>query len=178
MVADPDADRVYLCEDRLQRWARAARAVLVDGRLVAVEPEHDFADLGTISLFCTLTCLELGLPPVAVRRRRGERKSHYRPARGSDPAEIALAGWGGARLVVLHELAHHVARHHPDASAGEPDHGPRFRAGLVGLLHHCGLPRQASELQRLFSEAGLALEDVTTHDRMTRARPDDMEGMT
>ncbi|MGA4670531.1 hypothetical protein ACPCG0_12190 [Propionibacteriaceae bacterium Y1923] len=151
MVADPDAGRVYLCEDRLQRWARAGTAVLVDGRLVSVEAEHDFADLAAAALFCTLTCLELGLPPVRVRQRRGERQSHYQPARGADPAEIALASWGAARLVVLHELAHHLA-HHTPGGVEQPAHGPVFRAALVRLLRHVDLPRQAAELQRLFDQ--------------------------
>lgn len=162
MAADPDVGRVYLCEDRLQRWARAGRAVLVDGRLVSVEPEHDFTDLASVRLFCTLTCLELGLPPVRVRLRRGETKSHYRPAGPTEPpdrAEIALASWGAARLVVLHELAHHVTacqtRQHPGGA--EPSHGPLFRASLVALLRHLALPRQADELHRLFTEAGLPL---------------------
>ena len=158
MVADPDVERVYLCEDRLQRWARAGRTVVVDGRLVSVEPEHDFTSLASARLFCTLTCLELGLPPLRVHRRKGEAKSHYRvprPGDAADQAEIALASWGGARLVVLHELAHHLAEHDPTRLPDEPAHGPVFRSSLVRLLDHLGLARQAAELGRLFTEAGL-----------------------
>ena len=170
MVADPDVERVYLCEDRLQRWARAGRAVVVEGRLVSVEPEHDFSSLAAARLFCTLTCLELGLPPVRVRLRKGDAKSHYRAAGSSetpDRAEIALASWGAARLVVLHELAHHVVECRPAGQTtrggAEPTHGPLFRASLVELLRHVSLPRQADELQRLFTQAGLPLASAQAH---------------
>lgn len=161
MVADPDAERVYLCEDRLHRWARAGRAVVVDGRLVSVEPEHDFRDLAAARLFCTLTCLELGLPPVRVRLRKGDTKSHYRPGSGrhdaTDHGEIALASWGGARLVILHELAHHLTQHRRSSGASAPAHGPLFRSNLLEVMRHVSLPRQAAELQRLFTEAGLPI---------------------
>ncbi|MGD7732576.1 hypothetical protein ACQCX5_06375 [Propionibacteriaceae bacterium G57] len=159
-MADPDAQAVYLCEDRLSRWARAGRAVVVDGRMVVVEPEHDFTDLASARLFCTLTCLELGLPPVSVRLRQGERMSHYDPARG----EIALASWGNARLVVLHELAHHSAHHatgHADHHSAGADHGPLFRAHLLALLRHTDLPRQADELARLFDRANLPITRIS-----------------
>lgn len=175
VAADPEVERVYLCEDRLQRWARAGRAVVVDGRLVSVEPEHDFADLTSATLFCTVTCLELGLPPVRVRLRKGDTKSHYRAAQAHvapDGAEIALASWGGARLVVLHELAHHLAHHRViqqqaiqqrgGRGIAEPAHGPVFRASLVDLLKHVSLPKQAAELQRLFTDAGLTITPPTT----------------
>lgn len=166
-MADPDRHRVYLCEDRLARWAASAGPVVVDGRLVTVEPEHTFADLASTRLFCTLTCLELGLPPVTVRRRQGETESHYDPSR----QEIALASWGGRRLVVLHELAHHLARHHPGHDGAEPDHGPLFRRSFVDLLAHVGLPRQSAELRRLLQDAGLALASAAP-----TARDDDPGG--
>lgn len=155
MVADPDKQAVYLAEDRLARLARRgahdpAGGVVVGGRLVSVEPDLKFTALAQARLFCTLTCLEMGLPPVAVRLRRGEARSHY----SARPAEIALASWGAWRLVVVHELAHHVVstRHGP----GLPDHGVAFRQAMLELLRHNGLPRQAEELASLFAASGLA----------------------
>lgn len=170
MASDPDKAAVYLCEDRLSRLAEAGTAVQVGTRLVAVEAEHTFTTVAAAALFCTLTCAEMGLPPVTVRLRRGERESHYDPAR----AEIALASWGARRLVIVHELAHHLDHCQRvgvgnDAAPGHgetpgqgaaPVHGRSFRDAMLALLRHLGLTRQAAELARLYGEAGLDLSEV------------------
>lgn len=163
---DPDRDAVYLAEDRLARLAAARSAMVVGGRVVAVEPELRFTTLAEAGLFCTLTCLELGLPPITVRRRRGERRSHYEP-RSDGSGVVALASWGAQRLVVVHELAHHLVHARRRARAGgatdEPEHGPAFRAAMVMLLNHLELPRQAEALARFHRDAGL--DEGTDHAR-------------
>lgn len=73
-----------------------------------------------------------GTPAVRVRPRRGATAAHYE--RSGDTAAIAVpddpSGWALRELVVLHEIAHHVA----DA---DPPHGPAFvdvYCGLVGAV--------------------------------------------
>lgn len=154
-MADREREATYLAEDRLARVARSGAPMVVGRRLVSVEPDVKFTALSEAGLFCTLTCLELSLPPVDVRLRRGESKSHYSPARGGGTAEIALASWGAWRSVVLHELAHHVLASQGDSEVDA--HGPEFRRAHLDLLVHVGLARQAQELERMFTEAGLGL---------------------
>lgn len=151
MVSDPDRHAVYLAEDRLARLARHQGPMVVGGRIIAVEPDQKFTSLAQARLFCTLTCVELGLPPVEVRLRGGEAKSHYTPATGERPAEIALASWGAWRLVVVHELTHHLVQ---VRSPGVAHHGAEFRAAMVQLLDHLGLSGQARELTTFFEGVG------------------------
>ncbi|MFC8526259.1 TIGR04338 family metallohydrolase [Nocardia sp. NPDC057227] len=66
--------------------------------------------------------------PVRVRARRGAGAAHYEP----DGAVLAVPVgrvWALRELVVLHELAHHLA---PDSA--EPAHGPAFCARYLALL--------------------------------------------
>lgn len=138
-----EADPVYDIEHRL--WSAIEAGVLVSGgRTWELEPEQSFATLSAASLFCTLTCIERGLPPVSVRWRKGEKRSHYEPW----SATIALASWGGTRTVLCHELAHHEAEVRHRVS----DHGPTFRAILCELLAHTGAPVQAEYLRTAFKE--------------------------
>jgi len=69
-----------------------------------------------------------GLSPVAVRGRRGMHAAHYETAQ--DAATIAVpdrqTSWALRELVVLHELAHHVAQ-------SDPPHGPEFVATFCEL---------------------------------------------
>ncbi|WP_067649050.1 TIGR04338 family metallohydrolase [Nocardia harenae] len=65
--------------------------------------------------------------PVRVRARRGASAAHYEP----DGAVLAVPFervWALRELVVLHELAHHLA---PSA---EPAHGPAFCARYLALV--------------------------------------------
>jgi putative metallohydrolase (TIGR04338 family) len=68
------------------------------------------------------------LTPVAVRGRRGVTAAHYEWT--PEAAVIAVpdreSNWALRELVVLHELAHHVAR-------ADPPHGPEFVAAFCEL---------------------------------------------
>ncbi|MFC8046737.1 TIGR04338 family metallohydrolase [Nocardia sp. NPDC057353] len=67
--------------------------------------------------------------PVRVRARRGATAAHYEPA-GAVLAVPVERGWALRELVVLHEIAHHLAP--PDPS--EPAHGPAFCARYLELV--------------------------------------------
>lgn len=95
---------VYSCERRLS-LAVAAGTVSAFGSLWRLEPDRTYSTLASAGLEAAVTCMELGLPPVTVRHRRGDRSSHYEPANAS----IALASWGGTSSTLAHELAHHEA---------------------------------------------------------------------
>ena len=152
-MADPDRDAVYLAEDRLARLARHEGPMVVAGRITRVEPDLEFTSLSAARLFCTLTCLERGLPPVQVRLRRGDAKSHY----SAHDQQIALASWGGWRSVVVHELAHHAVQHTVDGPVAS--HGAAFRRAHLDLLRHLGLPAQARTLADFYAQAGLEDHD-------------------
>lgn len=161
-VEDRDRASVYLCEDRVVQMIDQGLPVRSGTVVLDPEPDHRFTTLAEVSLFCTLTCLELTLPPVQVRHRAGERQSHYSPASGGRAAEIALASWGASRLVVVHELAHHwVAL----TSPGVAPHGTVFRGREVDLLRHLGLSGTAHALAHAFETAGLGTVGLGTGGR-------------
>lgn len=151
-MPDLDRDAVYLAEHRLE----AALEVLPEGgemrafgRVLTLEPELHFTTLAAAQGFATLTCIELGEPPVRVVHARTESKSSYLPASGTRSAEIRLAHWGGTRLTLCHELAHHLTR------ARTLTHDAAFRQSLCALLEHVGAPGQAEWLRLAHREAGL-----------------------
>ncbi|MBT0565891.1 TIGR04338 family metallohydrolase [Williamsia sp. CHRR-6] len=89
--------------------------------------------------------------PVAVRTRRGHRSAHYEPG---PPAVIALpessAGrWALRELVVLHELAHHLAE------PGTPAHGGQFAATLIDLVTDVMGPEAGFVFRVVFGDAGV-----------------------
>ncbi|WP_022910187.1 hypothetical protein [Aestuariimicrobium kwangyangense] len=155
---DPDRDAVYLAEHRLEalleRVGTAGGAVTSFGARFVLEPALVFTTLVAAQGFATLTCIEWGLRPVVVIHASGVRHSSYRAARGQRPPQIRLAEWGGTRLTLCHELAHHVV----ESANGQPAvavHGGEFRGALTGLLEHVGAPEQARWLRLAHRDAGL-----------------------
>lgn len=149
-MADPDRETVYACERRLTA-AIGSPGGRIDahGRVWALEPDTRFATLAEAQLWVTLTCIEQALPPVTVRHRGGDVKSHYEPKTST----VALASWGGARLTLCHELAHHWTTTHHQMLG----HGAAFRAALCGLLAAAGAPEQAAFLRATFESDGLVV---------------------
>ncbi|NLE98229.1 MAG: hypothetical protein GX596_09635 [Propionibacterium sp.] len=145
---DPDRDAVYDGERRLEQ-AVDVGALRAFGRSWQLEPEQRFRTLAAAQTFATLACLERGAAPVLVRHRAGDRKSHYSPA----DATIALASWGGTRLTLVHELAHHFVA---EESRDQPSHGPAWRTRMLELLAHNGAPQQATFLRLAWAELELA----------------------
>ena len=123
----------------MQRAIEAGGDLYSMGEVFHLEADIKFATLASAGAYAVLTCMERGLPPVTVRHRQGEKYSHYSHAN----QEIALASWGGTRLTLCHELAHHEARvlHNDDT------HGDVFRKVFTQMLTHCGAPEQARYLR-------------------------------
>ncbi|MGJ6979188.1 hypothetical protein ACSDQ9_01470 [Aestuariimicrobium soli] len=159
-AADPDRDAVYLAEHRLEAALEllpSGGEVTAFGRVLRLEQAQEFTTLAAAQGFATLTCIELGEPPVTVAHARGQTRSSYVPGStdNESPATIRLAHWGGTRVTLCHELAHHLTR------GSTPAHGAPFRAALLRLLVHCGAPGQAEWLRLAWAEAGLSLVGST-----------------
>ena len=149
---DRDREAVYLAEHRLEaalELVPTGGRVRAFGRALTLEPELHFTTLAAAQGFATLTCIELGEPPVRVAHARAETRSSYLPGKGTRAAEIRLAHWGGTRLTLCHELAHHRTRQR------SLTHDAAFRQELCALLEHVGAPGQAEWLRLAHREAGL-----------------------
>lgn len=89
-------------------------------------------------------------PPLRVRPRRGTTAAHYE--RVDDVATIAVpegrAAWALRELVVLHEIAHHLA----DA---DPPHGPEFVATFCELAAVVMGPEVAHVLRVVYAKEGV-----------------------
>lgn len=104
--------------------------VTINGVTVTLPPEAKFACLDSIQAYLTKV---MHLPPVeaykrftpVVRQRRSAKKAHYQA--GTIAVPIQREGkWAQRELVVLHELAHHLA-------PGD-QHGPMFALTFISLL--------------------------------------------
>lgn len=146
-MSDSEKQIVYAAERQLGQMIAVGGPVRALGRTWELEPEQKFATPSSASLFTTLTCMELGLPPVKVRERRGELLSHYQASK----REIALASWGWTRTTLCHELAHHLTQTRWHIG----DHDVSFRMAMMEILAHTGAPVQAELLGELWRGAGL-----------------------
>jgi putative metallohydrolase (TIGR04338 family) len=137
---DSQRAKVYAAEEFVRTlFDRAAahgnRSLDFFGANVTLPPEGKFATVASVQRYVhdvlahpAVRAQWPGLPPVTVRARRGERAAHYEWT--PDAATIAVPDrettWALRELVVLHELAHHVAQ-------ADPPHGPEFVATFCEL---------------------------------------------
>jgi putative metallohydrolase (TIGR04338 family) len=91
-----------------------------------------------------------GVPPLAVRARRGVTAAHYE--RDAHGAGIAVpqgrATWALRELVVLHEIAHHLC-------TAEPPHGSEFVATFCELAGVVMGPEVAHVLRVVYAKEGV-----------------------
>lgn len=92
--------------------------------------------------------------PVTVRDRRGQAKAHYErtTATIAIPPHERNTAWAMRELVLLHELAHHLA---PDGLA-EP-HGPQFADRYLVLVREIIGPEAGLLLQATMHEVGVRI---------------------
>ncbi|NKY17298.1 TIGR04338 family metallohydrolase [Tsukamurella spumae] len=138
--------------------AGAGRTVDVLGVPLTLPPEARFASVESVQRYADRV---LGSGAVRVRARAGSAGAHYESG-GGTPVVAVPAGRDGAwalrELVVLHELAHHVA-----ASGGGPGsadgaaHGPSFTAAFVELAARVMGPEAGLALRIVYSESGVAV---------------------
>jgi putative metallohydrolase (TIGR04338 family) len=174
MTSDPDKSAVYAAEDQLAGWLDAVTpeqpSITVDGEVFTPEVEPRFTDPDAVGRYVDQVLTHLRdrgadydgreQQTVSVRARSGSRMATY----VADTATIAVPSfevggrWALRGLVVLHELAHHLA--------GEPDHGPAFRATSLRLLEDVGSPVIAQLLQVAYAAEGLEQVSHSVDDGM------------
>ena len=130
-----------------------ARLVEIGGSRITMPVERKFASLESIQEYVDkvlkLPSIRERYPStryaVRVRRRKGTRFAHYQMG------EIAIpmhgSRWACRELVILHELAHHLAR-------GD-GHGPKFRQAFCKLTEIAMAPEVSFALQVCWHMSGV-----------------------
>ncbi|MEZ5117481.1 MAG: TIGR04338 family metallohydrolase [Candidatus Nanopelagicales bacterium] len=98
---------------------------------------------------------------VAVRARRGQRMAHYEPAPEPVIAVPVETTWALRELVVLHEVAHHLAR--VSVGGAEPSHGPTWAGVYLNLAAVCVGPEVALLLRASFADAGVPADESLSY---------------
>ena len=107
------------------------------GSRVAVPDDRKFGDIASVQRYVDAVLAldwvrsrwaEAAARPVRVRARRAALRAHYEVENRTIavPTHRVGGGWAMRELVVLHELAHHLA--------GGTIHGPRFVATMLALV--------------------------------------------
>lgn len=130
---DGQRSRVYEAEHLVHRILdRSADypVVQIAGSTLTLPPERHFGSVEAVQSYVdrvlALNWVRAGWPraatPVRVRERGGSTQAHYERAGSviAVPGHRTGSGWALRELVILHELAHHLA---PGA---EPAHGGAF----------------------------------------------------
>ncbi|MFD3744708.1 TIGR04338 family metallohydrolase [Nocardia sp. NPDC058633] len=102
----------------------------VERRFASVASVQSYADK-VLALNWVRARWERASVPIRVRARGGAGAAHYEPATAvlAVPLHTGSTAWALRELVVLHELAHHLA---PDP--GQPPHGPEFCTRYAELV--------------------------------------------
>ena len=161
MNRDSHRSAVYAAEDQIA--ALLARGGEVDffGSSITLPIERRFADVRSIQAYADAV---LGLPTVrrdwptcgavSVRERAGSSRATYE--RDGSVIAIPLAGppprWAARELVVLHEVAHHLAYSKDRDIAA---HGPEFIATMGVLVEIVIGPEVALVLRAAFDGVGV-----------------------
>lgn len=165
-MRDSQRSAVYAAESLTRRLCDTdAPTITTHGSTIAVPVERRFAGLDSIQRYVDAV-LELAwirrtwparaLVPIIVRERQGNSGAHYErlTATIAIPPYRHNRAWAMRELVVLHELAHHLAA--DDALAA---HGPEFVTRFTTLTE-----------QIIGPEAGFLLR-VTMRDCGVRMAP-------
>lgn len=147
-MSDRERAAVYAAEDQ---WSavldRGGRIDFFGSRLV-LPVQLRFGDLAAMQAYIDARCAAApALGPVRVRPRRGQARAHYADGVIAIPMET---GWACRESVLLHELAHHVAR------ATQPAHGTAFRRAMLDLVLEVQGAESALVLRTCYESNGLA----------------------
>lgn len=142
MTTDSQRARVYDAEALVRRiFDRSVDHPIVDvaGSHLTLPPERRFASLESVQRYLDAV---LGLRwvtdrwprasvPLSARARTGQTRAHYERFPGVIAVPLHQGGraWALRELVVLHELAHHLAD-----DADEAAHGAGFTGRMVELV--------------------------------------------
>lgn len=129
------------------------RQVTVIGVKLAVPVEYRFASVESIQCYVDKVLAHPGVRetwplvrPITVRARKGNRKAHYEHG-GVIAIPMDLGSWACRELVVLHEIAHHLAPGH--------GHDVTFRRAMHTLARLIMAPEVSLILQMVWHQQGL-----------------------
>jgi putative metallohydrolase (TIGR04338 family) len=158
MSRDFQRAKVYAAENILARmYDRAAESgspeVSLHGVTVTLPPEAKFGCVDSVQVYIdrvmampTVVAAFGGKSTPAVRHRQGTRAAHYCNNTIAIPTDRD-GRWAMRELVVLHELAHHLA--------WGDRHGPRFVSSFITLLGLVLGPEIELLARMLFTDGGV-----------------------
>ncbi|WP_342800551.1 TIGR04338 family metallohydrolase [Nocardia sp. No.11] len=123
----------------------------VERRFASVESVQSYADK-VLALNWVRARWDRAEVPVRVRARAGASAAHYEPADAvlAVPLHTGVTAWALRELVVLHELAHHLA-----PGPGEVPHGPEFCTRYAELVDGVIGPEAALLIRATFAGCGV-----------------------
>jgi putative metallohydrolase (TIGR04338 family) len=160
-MRDTQRAKVYAAEDFVRTlFDRAAQhgngAIDFFGTALTLPPEARFASVDAVRRYVQdVQALPAvrdrwpGAGAVAVRARRGLAAAHYEPAGSTIAVPERHTNWALRELVVLHEIAHHLA------GDGAP-HGKEFVGTMAELAGLVMGPEARHVLRVVYSKEGVA----------------------
>ena len=124
----------------------------VERKFGSIESVQQYVD-GLLALSWVAATWDRAQVPVRVRERSGEGQAHYQRVGSimAVPGHRAGSGWALRELVILHELAHHLA---PDI---ESAHGGTFVDRLLTLIDGIVGPEAALLLRVTMLDVGVKI---------------------
>ena len=163
-VRDTQRSRVYAAEQFVRTlFDRAAqhgsRAIDFFGDPITLPPEARFASMDSVQRYVdqvlVLPAVTVRWPQcgtIMVRSRRAATAAHYENHDGTGVIAVperGATGWAMRELVVLHEVAHHLA------AGACPAHGPDFVATFCELAAAVMGPEVGHVLRVVYSKEGV-----------------------
>ena len=160
---DSQRAKVYAAEEFVRTlFDRAAEhgspAVEFFGTQLTLPPEGRFGSLGSVQRYVddvlALPAVRQRWPevlPLRVRARRAATAAHYENRDGAGVIAVPdrdTADWALRELVVLHEVAHHLAQ-------ADPPHGPEFVATICTLMALVMGPELGHVLRVVYAKEGV-----------------------
>jgi putative metallohydrolase (TIGR04338 family) len=161
---DSQRSAVYAAESLARRLCDAGTATItIHGSTITVPTERRFADLDAVQRYVdavlALAWVRRTWPvrariPVLVRERNGNAGAHYErlTATIAIPPHRHNHAWAMRELVVLHELAHHLAVDEALAA-----HGPEFVTRFTTLAEKIAGPEAGFLLRVTMGDCGVRM---------------------
>lgn len=162
-MTDTQKTSLYGAENEVRRMLDLAvehPTVAFHGSTLTLSPDRKFGDLTGVQRYVDrvlgLNWVRSSFPyatkPITVRERKGQEKAHYEPLRHviAVPPNIGhRSSWAMREIVVLHEVAHHLAPY--------TSHGPQFAAAFLELVDGLMTPEAAFLLRTAFLANGVEI---------------------
>lgn len=162
---DTQRSRLYEAEQLVRtmfdRAAAGAPVVQIAGSTLTLPVERRFASLDSVRRYLAavldLDWVRARWPraahPVTVRERAGAARAHYERVGAviALPTHRGNTAWALRELVLLHELAHHLAPGDDEAA-----HGPAFVDRLLTLVDRVIGPEAALVLRITLADNGVS----------------------